>query len=177
MKTTMTTLRHLQKAIKAKRPGKLTKDNFFTKTVLQHTSPCFNGCSARRWLWLIILPIPLIWPPPNYHLFPNMKKYLPGNQYRSNDHTPFTVDDFFDQQHKPSSLNSPISIYLERNYTPITSLHIQPIKFSAHTRTCPNGYLDVNRTQKNNVTSYFDNRNAIRPFICFPKVTTEKAKV
>lgn len=83
----------LRKVSKKKHPD--LKGSGFIKTMIQHPSPWFQWLLRVTMVlnWTITLLI--LWF--DYYLFLNIKEYLPGNQYRSNDHVVFAVDDFFYQ--------------------------------------------------------------------------------
>ena len=82
-------VRQLRKAIRSKRPGKLSKGVLFH----QDNAPACTSVvamAAGRDRGFELVDHPLYSPqadvaPSDYFLFPNMKKHLAGNQYRNDD--------------------------------------------------------------------------------------------
>ena len=93
-------LRQLREAIKAKRPGKLTKGVLFH----QDNAPAHKSAIAMATVHACgfqVVDHPPYSPdlaPSDFHLFPNMKKHLAGKQYRTDDEVISAVEEFFDNQ-------------------------------------------------------------------------------
>ena len=92
-----TLLRELRQAIKSKRPGKLTKGVLLHQdNAAAHKS--LVAMSAVHDCGFELIYHPLYSPdlaPSAYFLFPNLKKYLAGKRYDSDDDVIFAVEDFF----------------------------------------------------------------------------------
>ncbi|KAM9359101.1 uncharacterized protein gal3st2 [Symphorus nematophorus] len=93
-------LRQLRKAIKTKRPGKLTKGVL----IHQDDAPAYKSVVAMAAVHdcgFELVDHPPYSPdliPSDYFLFPNMKKHLAGKHYWTDDEVISAVEDFFDHQ-------------------------------------------------------------------------------
>lgn len=93
-------LRELRKAIKSKRPGKLTKGVLFH----QDNAPAHKSVvamAAVRDCGFELVDHPPYSPdlaPSDFFLFPNMKKHLAGKRYQTDDEVISAVEDFFGDQ-------------------------------------------------------------------------------
>ena len=90
-------LRQLRDKIKPQRPGMLTKGVLFHHDDAPvHTS--LAAVATIRECGYELLPHPLYSPdlaPSDFHLFPNLKNYLSGEKYETNDDVISAVDAYF----------------------------------------------------------------------------------
>lgn len=97
-------IEHLRKTIETKRPGKLTKWFLLHRVNAPAHNYLFSVtavCAVCDCGFELVDQLPYS---PDYHLLPNMKRDLAGNQYCSNDDVISAVDNFLTNMMKVSSL-------------------------------------------------------------------------
>uniref|UniRef100_A0A3Q0RMV0 Tc1-like transposase DDE domain-containing protein n=1 Tax=Amphilophus citrinellus TaxID=61819 RepID=A0A3Q0RMV0_AMPCI len=93
-------LKQLQKAIKSKRHGKLTKGVLFHQDNAPPHKSMVAMAAVRNCSFELVdhPPYSPNLAPSDYFLFPSMKKHLAGKQYQTDDEVISAVEDFFEGQ-------------------------------------------------------------------------------